>query len=61
MVHVSEDFIYLDFASLSKTLSTVAARNMEGDENLIGARFESDGYYGTIRFKGQVADTKGTV
>ncbi|KAK2161322.1 hypothetical protein NP493_1590g00002 [Ridgeia piscesae] len=32
---------------------------MEGDENLIGARFESDGYYGTIRFKGQVADTKG--
>ena len=51
----------LDFASLSKALFTVAARNMEGDENLIGARLESDGYYGTIRFKGQVADTKGTV
>lgn len=34
---------------------------MEGDENIIEARFESDGYYGTIRFKGQVAGTKGTV
>ncbi|KAI0220594.1 Tubulin-specific chaperone E [Lamellibrachia satsuma] len=31
---------------------------MEGDENIIEARFESDGYYGTIRFKGQVAGTK---
>ena len=39
----------------------IAALGMEGDDRLIGARFESDGYYGSIRFKGQVADTKGTV
>ena len=39
----------------------IAAIGMEGDDKLIGARFESDGYYGSIRFRGQVADTKGTV
>ena len=37
----------------------IAAIGMEGDDKLIGARFESDGYYGSIRFKGQVANTKG--